>query len=166
MVAWEDLRIFALGAFRDVDPGRRTSLRVLEHLVSDLRDIGWGAFLSGDARSVELAGRGLSPLAMTEALEPLSDLAVYVATPTGREGGWASELTRMQTAHPEGAAKRIVMLPHNYTLSAILDPLQGGVLAEPRVLISWWSDRFDLLDQVSVYAEYVAHWGRLPSERF
>jgi hypothetical protein len=160
------LKIFVLGSFGDFEARERPSKRALGRLVAGLRDLGWDAFLSGDPRSVEIAGGDLQPLVMTETLEPRCDLAVYVATWTGREAGWASEITRMQTKHPRGANRRLMMLPHEYPLSAILDPAQGGVLANPRVLTSWWSDEDDLLNQVNVYAEYVAQWGQLPHERF
>jgi hypothetical protein len=157
------LRIFVLGSFRDFERARRSSVELLERLVHDLRELGWDAFLSGDRRSQELAGGNLKPWPMTERLEALCDLLVFVVTPQGREGGWSTELATLQAKRPEGAGRRLVMVPEGHHLSQVQDPEHGGILGDPPVLISRWSDEEELLNHVSSSATFLARWGRLPT---
>ena len=146
-------RIFVLGGFADIGGAASTSKRLLEHLVAGLNGRGWDAFLSGDARSEELAGAALTPREMTEALEALADLAIYVGWVQGRGDGWASELTAMQLKHPERAGRRLVALEEGYPLTTILDPHSGGYLADPPVRIEWWWGEAGLLELVDSTAE-------------
>jgi len=157
------LLIFILGSFRDFQDLSRGSLELLTRLVSDLRDLGWDAFLSGDERSRELAGGTLQAWPMTEHLEPLCDLAVFVVTDQGREAGWSSELATLQAKRPERASRRLLMLPEGYDLSQVLDPAHGGILGNPPISISRWAGEEDLLNQVSTYATFLDQWGRLPT---
>jgi len=157
------LRIFVLGSFRDFGRRTGTSSELLRRHVAGLRELGWDAFMSGDRRSREIAGTGLGAWPMTERLEPLCDLAVFVVTRRGREGGWASELAALQSRHPERAGRRLVMLPQGHGLSRVLDPAHEGLLADPPVLISEWTDEQDLLAQVSTYAAFLGQWDRLPA---
>lgn len=146
-------RISVLGGFTDVGGAASTSKRLLERLVAGLVKRGWDAFLSGDARSVQLAGSRLPPRAMTEALEPLADVAVYVGWLQGRGDGWVSELTAMQVKHPERAHRRLVALEEGYPLTTVLDPSSSGYLGDPPVQICWWWGEEDLLDSVDKMAE-------------
>lgn len=161
MAADRGFLIFVLGSFRDVERASRRSLALLNHLVAGLRDLGWDAFLSGDARSIELAGGDLTPRAMTEKLEALCDLAVYIATPEGRDGGWAAEIVAMQLKHPEGASKRVLFVRSGFDLSGMLDPEKGGYLAEPAIAVEDWDDEADLLNRINDLAVHVAGYGRL-----
>lgn len=158
----EPLRIFVLGSFREFGEDEARGAELLGRLVAGLHGFGWDAFMSGDRRSVELAGGALEAWPMTDRLEPLSDLAVFVVTREGREGGWASEIAALQTGHPERAGRRLVMLPAGHALSEVLDPAHEGLLSDPPVLVSQWVDETDLLVQVSTYASFLGQWGRLP----
>jgi hypothetical protein len=146
-------RIFVLGGFADIGGAASTSKRLLEHLVEALVRRGWDAFLSGDARSLELAGSRLTPRQMTETLEAIADLAVYIGWTQGRGDGWASELTAMQLKHPERASRRLIALEEAYPLTTILDPEAGGYLADPPVRIEWWWGEEHLLAVVERAAE-------------
>lgn len=141
-------RIFVLGGFTDLGGAASTSKKLLERLVAGLVQGGWDAFLSGDPRSLQLTGSRLTPRQMTESLEGLADLAVYVGWTQGRGEGWASELTAMQLAHPERAGRRLIALEEGYPLTTILDPASGGYLADPPVRIEWWWGEAHLLDIV------------------
>jgi hypothetical protein len=152
-------RIFVLGGFADIGGAASTSKRLLEHLVAGLRHGGWDAFLSGDARSAELGGAALTPREMTEALEAMADLAVYMGWAQGRGDGWASELTAMQLKHPERAERRLVALEEGYPLTTILDPQSGGYLADPPVRIEWWWGETHLLEIVTRSADSLARRG-------
>jgi len=163
LVDADALKVFILGSFRDYGSVRPRSVRLLGRLVSALRDLGWDAFLSGDDRSLEIAGGDLEARPMTQRLDDLCDLAVFVVTTTGREAGWASELAALQAKRPEGAAKRLLMVPEAYELSWILDPSRAGILGDPPLRISRWSDEQDLVNQVSAYATFLGQWGRLPT---
>jgi hypothetical protein len=149
-------RIFVLGGFADIGGPASTSKRLLENLVEGLVRGGWDAFLSGDARSLKLAGSRLTPRQMTETLEALADLAVYVGWSQGRGDGWASELTAMQLKHPERASHRLIALEEGYPLSTILDPDAGGYLADPPVRIEWWWGEEHLLTVVERIADLQA----------
>jgi hypothetical protein len=87
------LKVFVLGSFRDIHVPGTLSRAVLWRLVASLRKAGWDAFTSGDARSLQVAGTSHSPKRMTEVLEPMSDLAIYVGVRAGRGDGWVSEIT-------------------------------------------------------------------------
>ena len=156
------LKVFVLGSFRDVRPSRGRSLGVLQRLVGFLRAEGWDAFLSGDARSVELAGAPLEPRLMTEVLEARCDLALFVGVKAGRGDGWVSELTALQIQNPEGATKRVLLLEAGYPLSALLDPLQQGYLADPPVIIGTWIGEHELRVLANRCAAHAARHGHLP----
>lgn len=128
------------------------SKRLLEGLVVSLRVQGADAFLSGDPRSLALAGGRLSPRRMTEVLEPLADLSVFVGWAQGRADGWVSELTAMQVKHPERAPARLVALEEGYPLTSILDPEIGGYLADPLVPVRWWWGEEHLADVIATHA--------------
>jgi len=146
-------RIFVLGGFTDIGSAASTSKRLLERLVAELVRRGWDAFLSGDPRSVQLARGKLTPRAMTEVLEGLADLAVYVGWVQGRGDGWVSELTAMQVKHPERAPRRLVALEEGYPLTTILDPGSAGYLSDPPLQIEWWWGEEDLLKLVERVAD-------------
>ncbi len=155
------LRIFPLGSFRDLRPDTPRARAVLERLRTGLRALGWDAFISGDTRSVELAGPGLRPRAMTEILEPLTDLAIYVATLEGRGDGWVSELTAMQILNPRGKQERVLLAEEAYPLSSILDPAPGGYLADPPMMVIRWKDEQQLLAEANRLATVLAKRGEL-----
>lgn len=156
------LRVFVLGSFRDlIGPGNR-SIAVLRGLVRALRSTGFDAFLSGDRRSLELAGASLAPRQMTEVLEPLCDLALYVGVLAGRGDGWVSELVAMEIRDPGGANKRVLLLESGYPLSSILDPHQQGYLADHSIMIATWVDESELHDLARDCAFHMARYGRLP----
>ena len=157
------LKVFVLGSFRDFGAVGPRSAQLLARLASALRDLGWDAFVSGDERSLEIAGGDLEAWPMTQRLDDRCDLAVFVVTTTGREAGWASEIAALQTKRPEGAERRLLMVPESYELSWILDPSRAGILGDPPVRMSRWSDEQDLVNQVSAYAAFLGQWGRLPT---
>ncbi len=162
MSADRALLVFVLGSFRDVQVGGTVSKGVIARLVSGLRGLGWDAFMSGDERSREVAGGLLSPREMTERLEPRCDLAVYMAVPEGREGGWVAELVAMQLRHPEAASKRVLMVKEGYELSSMLKAEEGAYLADPPVATMPWGDEGELLSRTNAVAAYVALNGFVP----
>lgn len=154
--------VFVLGSFRDIDARRRRSRRRLARLVVALRARGHDAFLSGDVRSLELAGNGLTPREMTGALDARCDLAFYVASGKGRGDGWVSELVAMQPLRPAGASKRVLLIQSGYPLSRMLDPEMGGYLASPPVKIVPWSNERELRERALRYAAHMRRYGCLP----
>jgi hypothetical protein len=137
----------------------------LSRLVVALRAAGHDAFLSGDRRSRQLAGEGLTPREMTEGLEALCDMAIYVAAREGRGDGWVSELTAMQLKRPEDAHKRVLLIQAGYPLSSILSAAQGGYLATPPVAVVPWSNDRELRQRAVRYASHMSRYGRLPKRR-
>lgn len=162
MVDGRAMRIFVLGSFRDLQGSGVHALGVLARLCEGLRECGWDAFMSGDRRSLELAGGSLPPRALTEALEPRADLALYVACLDGRGDGWVSELTAMQIKDPRGSTKRALLLEERYPLTSILDPAQHGYLADPPVLVTTWANERQLLATAIGLATHMNWHGRLP----
>jgi len=158
----DPLRVFVLGSFRDLDPSLSGSRQLLERVVESLTSIGCDAFLSGDPRSIVLAGGSFPPRRMTEILEPRADLALYVATAMGRSDGWVSELTAMQIKNPAGSGKRVLLLESGYPLTSILDPLQQGYLCEPYVTIARWTNEVELCNMAKDFAFRTARGGGLP----
>lgn len=155
-------RVFVLGSFPDIEGTQGRSRALLGRLAGGLISQGWDAFVSGDPRSLELTGAQLSPRRMTEVLERVADLSVYVATLGGRGEGWASEITAMQLNYPEGAAKRALLMETGFPLTAILDPARAGYLSDPAVFIVSWADEVELLSTASLLARHVARFGSLP----
>lgn len=155
-------RIFVLGSFSDPEGPQGRSRALLGRLATGLNRQGWDAFVSGDPRSLELAGAVLSPRRMTEVLERLADLSLYVAPVGGRGEGWASEITAMQLTFPEGAARRALLVEAGYPLTAILDPARFGYLRDPPVFTVPWADEQELLSTASLLARHVARFGSLP----
>ncbi len=155
-------RVFVLGSFPDIEGTQRRSRALLGRLATGLSAQGWDAFVSGDPRSLELAGAMLSPRKMTEVLERVADLSVYVATLGGRGEGWASEITAMQLSYPEGAAKRALLLETGFPLTAVLDPARAGYLSDPPVFTVSWADEVELLWTAGLLARHVARFGSLP----
>lgn len=153
---------FRIGGFTDFGGRSTVSKQLLENLVRALRRLGWDAFLSGDPRSVAIAGARLNPRQMTEVLERTADLSVYVGWAEGRGDGWVSELTAMQLAHPERAPRRLVALEEGYPLASVLDPDKGGYLLEPPVRIEWWWGEENLRDLVVRTAFQVLARGDTP----
>ena len=162
MAETRPVRVFVLGSFRDARASRTRSRGVLRRLVEALRAAGCDAFLSGDARSLELAGHAFAPRPMTDVLEGLCDLALFVGVKAGRGEGWVSEITAMQVLVPERSTRRVVLLETGYPLTSILDPLQQGYLADPPVMIGTWSREAELHDLAIKCATSVARFGRLP----
>lgn len=156
------LLVFVLGSFRDIDARRRHSRRRLARLVVALRAGGHDAFLSGDARSLELAGAGLTPREMTDVLDARCDLALYGASKEGRGDGWVSELVASQLVRPAGADKRVLMLQGGYPLSRMLDPALGGYLASPPVRVVPWTNDRELRGRSLRYAAHMRRFGCLP----
>ena len=156
------LNVFVLGSFRDLRPGGTESLALLRRLVGALRDAGWDAFLSGDARSLEIAGGPLAPRRMTEVLEQRCDLAIFVGARDGRGDGWVSELTAMQVRNPAGSRRRVLLLEAGYPLTSILDPAQEGYLADPPVMVGLWGDEAELHMMAGECASHFARYGQLP----
>ncbi len=143
------------------DAGRE-ALGILQRLRGGLRATGFDAYISGDPRSLELAGTGLRPRRMREVLEPLSDLSIYVATLRGRGDGRVSEITAMQITEPRGSGRRALLIEEGYPLSSILDPSQGGYLADPPITVIYWRGQDQLLAHSIRLANVIARVGRLP----
>lgn len=156
------LQVFLLGSFRDTSGGGSRSLGILERLREGLRSKGLDAYISGDARSMKLAGAGLVPRQMTEVLGPRADLSLYVATLEGRSDGWVSEITAMQIKDPRGGARRALLIEEGYPLSTILDPAEGGYLADPPILVVSWIGEAQLLFHAIRLANLIARFGWLP----
>jgi hypothetical protein len=162
MVSSRGLQIFLLGSFGDLTPGGSKARGVLERLRQGLRSLGWDAYISGDRPSLELTGSRLPPRRMTEVLEPLAGLSIFVATVEGRPDGWVSELTALQIKNPRGAERRALLVEVGYPLSSILDPEQEGYLSDPPILVFTWKDEQELLAEADVLANFVVRLGRLP----
>ncbi|HEX9710639.1 MAG TPA: hypothetical protein VGB42_11830 [Candidatus Thermoplasmatota archaeon] len=152
-----------LGSFADVTPGGRRSIETLRTLVSCLISLGWDAFLSGDPRSREIAPGHWTPRQLTRALERCTDLSLFVASRAGRPNGWVTELATLQITRPETATRRVVLVEVGYPLSQMMDPMYGGLLAEPPVLVIPWRDGDELCAAADRCARFLSTRGRLPT---
>jgi hypothetical protein len=160
------LKVLLLGSFRDCEGGRKEALGTLERLCHGLCSNGFDAFISGDERRLQVAGPGLQPRQMTELLEPRADLSIYVATLRGRADGWVSEITAMQLSAPRRSERRALLVEEGYPLSSILDPAQGGDLADPPILVLSWRGEAQMLANAIRLGRHVARFGRLPKDFF
>ena len=158
-------KVFVLGSFRNVDARRKSSLRRLRRLVTFLRWKGYDAFISGDARSVELAKGAVTPRQATEDLEARCDVALFVGSIDGRADGWVSELTALQLLRPGSAGKRLLLLQARYPLSSMLSPQDGGYLSTPPVAIAAWQSERDLLDVAARHLGYYVTYAGFPQGR-
>ena len=154
-------RIYVCGSYRDIEGNGREAKSLLRRVETALRADGFDAYTQLHPRAKDLAG-DLKPAPMTRKLEEVSDLVVYIGTPTAREGGWVAELSDIQARYPEGAWKRAVLVHENFHVSGVLDNAQEGHLSEPFVPIIEWASEAELIKVIERLAVHLHERGSLP----